>query len=55
MQPTWKYVALCRSMKPLQLILIQDENSQVQIPEARAHDQEYNEHLILVVCTWDCK
>ena len=24
-------------------------------PEARAHEQEYNEHLILVVCTWDQK
>ena len=29
MQPTWKYVALGRSMKPLQLILIREENSQV--------------------------
>ena len=44
MQPTWKYIALCRLMKPLQLILIQEAS-----PEARAHEQEYNEHLILVV------
>ena len=25
MQPTWKYVALCRSLKPLLLILIQEK------------------------------
>ena len=27
----------------------------VTSPEARAYEQEYNQHLILIVCTWVSK
>ena len=46
-----QYVALCRSMKPLQLILIQEENSRVQ---RQGHmNKNIVNILILVVYTWD--
>ena len=42
MQPTWKYVTPCRSMKPLCTV---DKRRKFTSPEARAHEQDYSEHF----------